>query len=934
MHRLSRFAPKAGWLMTCVALSMALAAAGQGLALTKQADVQSIPPVTLTPIGQLLAEGRKAGAGGPVRVRGSVENTQPESLFVRDPTGIIAVELHDKGDFHLGAAVEVFAYPVWRQKTLVLTRAVVSTPTTPDSALKTIERIAEIRDLSPPQAALGYPVHVCGVVTYEEEEAWLHFVQDDSAGIYFALTAAQGGALPPAGTRVELWGFSGPGEFAPVLLVEKIKVLGSGQFPNPAPIPYQLLMTGAGDSQWVALRGVIRSLKTTGGQTLMDLSIGDAVIPVKIIDNFHAPPSNLIGAAIEAKGVCRSLFDERRRFEGLGFCVPGWDKVDMKEAGLSNPFDLPRRPISELFRFSAAGYGLQRSHVTGRVVLRRNDGTLFVQDASGGIRIEPRNGPPTQDWPGNWNLSAGGEQGEAGVGGLGGDGWVEVVGFPALKDQLPILQDVIVRPLAKPGPHPSPMPLTPEMPLNEDLNATLVTLEGRAIGNASQPGEYILTVEFGQRVIDAIMEGTNQAALPRIVPGSVVQLTGVYVARLNNSRQIQTFQILLRSPSDLRVTEVPPWWTKQLACWTLGGLGAVLLLAVAWVVLLRKQVRRRTAELDAQIEEHKHTVKLLKGEIVERKRAEQKIEEAHRELVAISHQAGMAEVATSVLHNVGNVLNSVNVSSALVTQKLRTSQTANLGRVVALLNAHSSSLGDFFVNDPKGRQLPAYLEKLARVLVAEQQEMLNELGLLSGNIDHIKEIVAMQQNYATVSGVHETLALADLIEDAVRLNFESLERHEIKIRREYSPLPPVTIEKHKMLQILVNLIQNAKYAMSESGSQDKLLILRLEGAEGGGARVSVIDNGIGIPPENLTKIFAHGFTTRKGGHGFGLHSGALAAQQLGGSLIAQSEGLSKGAVFIVEIPASPARGSKKAPGPSSPLSTFTTPIEEMSAVRV
>ena len=262
----------------------------------------------------------------------------------------------------------------------------------------------------------------------------------------------------------------------------------------------------------------------------------------------------------------------------------------------------------------------------------------------------------------------------------------------------------------------------------------------------------------------------------------------------------------------------------------------------------------------------------------------------------------MAEVATSVLHNVGNVLNSVNVSSSLVTEKIQNSGSANLGRVAEMINAHAADLGNFFANDPKGRHLPTYLGQLASHLGNEREDMLHELSLLTSNINHIKEIVAMQQSYARISGVRESLAIAEIVEEAIRLNVQALERHQIKIRREYNVVPPAEIEKHKVLQVLVNLIQNAKNAMCEGSQTDRLLTLRVEPVEGSRARISVVDNGVGVKPENLTKIFAHGFTTRKDGHGFGLHSGALTARQLGGSLIVRSEGAGKGAIFILEIP--------------------------------
>ena len=386
-----------------------------------------------------------------------------------------------------------------------------------------------------------------------------------------------------------------------MILAEQIRILGTGVFPRPAPVTFQMLMTGAADSQWVTLKGVVRSQTGSGSNTVLALSIGDAVIQTKVTDAANHPPTNLVGAAVEASGVCQTLYDERRRFKGLGFCVPGWDEVDIKEAGLSNPYDLPLRSINQLFEFNAEGYGLHRSHVKGRIILRQPDGALFVQDRSGGVRIQAGSTAPL-------------------------DSWVEVVGFPALKDELPILEDAIVRPLPGDGPLVLPSNLRPDHALSEDLNATLVSLEGRVVGSISRPSEDILTMEFGQRVIDAILDKAKGVSLPRIAPESTVRLTGVYVARLDNSHQIQSFQLLLRSPEDAVVTSVAPWWTSANTIWTFGGLAGILCVVLAWCVALRKQVQRRTAQLHAEIDERKHTEALLKEEIVERKRAEQQIE--------------------------------------------------------------------------------------------------------------------------------------------------------------------------------------------------------------------------------------------------------------------------------------------------------------------
>jgi len=163
----------------------------------------------------------------------------------------------------------------------------------------------------------------------------------------------------------------------------------------------------------------------------------------------------------------------------------------------------------------------------------------------------------------------------------------------------------------------------------------------------------------------------------------------------------------------------------------------------------------------------------------------------------------------------------------------------------------------------------------------------------------------MQQAYAGVSGVVESIEIADLVEDALRLNTAALMRHQVKIIRKYEDNPHVTVEKHKVLQIFMNLISNAKYAFSESRDEDKQMTVRIYGHGQDRVRIEIIDNGVGISRKNMVQIFSHGFTTRKEGHGFGLHSSSLAAKDLNGSLTVHSEGAGKGACFTLDLPIHP-----------------------------
>jgi signal transduction histidine kinase len=269
----------------------------------------------------------------------------------------------------------------------------------------------------------------------------------------------------------------------------------------------------------------------------------------------------------------------------------------------------------------------------------------------------------------------------------------------------------------------------------------------------------------------------------------------------------------------------------------------------------------------------------------------------------------MAEVATGVLHNVGNVLNSVNVSTCLLIEQLRNSKVKSVGRVATLMRDHADDLGDFIANDPQGRHLTPFLWNLAEQLGHEQTKALQELAGLQTNVEHIKEIIAMQQSYATLAGVVTIVPVSDLLEDALRLTESGLTRHGVKLVKEFDEcLPELSVDRHKVLQILVNLIRNAKQACDASHKPDKQVILRATAGDER-IRISVIDNGVGIPAENLTSIFRHGFTTRKDGHGFGLHSSALAAKEIGGKLVVQSDGAGKGATFVLELPMQPSAGT-------------------------
>lgn len=290
-------------------------------------------------------------------------------------------------------------------------------------------------------------------------------------------------------------------------------------------------------------------------------------------------------------------------------------------------------------------------------------------------------------------------------------------------------------------------------------------------------------------------------------------------------------------------------------------------------------------------------------DVTEQQKLALDLEKTRRDLMDASRLAGMAEVATGVLHNVGNVLTSLNVSASVIATALRYSKADSLGKLAELLKQHEADIGAFVSEDPKGRRVPEFIESLASHMREQRERLLNEITGLQQNIDHIKEIITMQQSYATTMGVVEALDPVALTEDSLRMNAGALIRHSVSVLREFHPTPKIRAEKAKVLQILVNLIRNAKYALDDGGAADKIMTVRVRPGEPGRVSITVADNGIGISPENMPRIFQHGFTTRTTGHGFGLHSARRAAAEMEGTLTVHSAGLGAGASFTLDLPA-------------------------------
>ncbi len=338
-----------------------------------------------------------------------------------------------------------------------------------------------------------------------------------------------------------------------------------------------------------------------------------------------------------------------------------------------------------------------------------------------------------------------------------------------------------------------------------------------------------------------------------------------------------------------------------------------LLLACRRGNRLANQLCLRQAELEqtnrdvekiiwARTKDLKEANRKLKCEVKTRVRAETEREKLTRKLLLASRQAGMSEIATGVLHSVGNVINSINVSTDTILDRLANCRIDRLREAVQMINQDPAELATFLTENEKGRQLNQYLLMATDKLHDQHQSIHEEIVSMRNNVAHVVEIVSMQQTYASVGGVTEEFSIQDVLEDAININIADGLQPEIEIVRNCGDLPLIWSERHKVLQILVNLISNAKHSVMHSARQPRRIEVSTAINESNMISVSVKDSGVGISSENLSRIFQHGFTTRKNGHGFGLHSSVLTAHELNGNLECTSDGRGCGAEFVLTLP--------------------------------
>ena len=319
-------------------------------------------------------------------------------------------------------------------------------------------------------------------------------------------------------------------------------------------------------------------------------------------------------------------------------------------------------------------------------------------------------------------------------------------------------------------------------------------------------------------------------------------------------------------------------------------------------IAAQKELTKAHAQLEIRVKER--TVELSK-EVADRKLAQEELARLNSYIAEVSHRAGMSEVANSVIHNVGNALNSINVAVSTINSEIRMSPLAALPKLADLLKQHEHELATFISSDEKGQKLPKLVELLSDQWRLENATLVSETKQLQESVAHIREIVSRQQSLSGRLGIDEQIVISDLINNCLSFYVTNFKNAHILVSMNNEPYLEWTGDRSKITQILLNLIMNAEESLIASGQEIKTLKITSYHDQNEGIKIEVADNGLGIDPQILSQLFTYGFTTKPFGHGLGLHASAIAANEMGGTLQAYSQGVGKGATFVLALPVTP-----------------------------
>jgi len=432
--------------------------------------------------------------------------------------------------------------------------------------LPTLTHADQIRRLSPEQAALGYPVVVQGVITMDAP-APDFIVQDATAGIY-----VEGNASPRyphlLSQFVEIEGVTGPGRFAPVIREKKLRVLGPGELPKAQLFPLSELANGQQDSQWAQVRGIVRSAavdRTSWREPTLAMRVAseggefNVRVPLAHEQDFSA----WVDSEVLIEGVCGSLYNTNRQLTGILFYVPRLSFIRVEAPATEVP-------LSELLRFSPSEGTRHRVRVRGVVGYQQQGNALFLQSQGKGLRVLTQQATPLE------------------IGDV-----VDVLGFPAMGDSAPMLEDAIFHRIGHQNPA-QPEVLNLAVPW-EQYDGAVVTTDAKLVNRQAQSDGLRLMLQRGDLFFDAtVPPGVVAERFLSIPPNSEIRVTGICLVRSGGLWQTpQSFRLLLRVPQDVVVLNTPSWWNLRHTLWLLGITAGILMAVIVWVVLLGRRLQEQ-----------------------------------------------------------------------------------------------------------------------------------------------------------------------------------------------------------------------------------------------------------------------------------------------------------------------------------------------------
>ncbi|MCX8155425.1 MAG: ATP-binding protein [Verrucomicrobiae bacterium] len=828
-----------------------------------------------------------------------------------------------------------------------------------DATPVVLTNVQQVRMLPPEEAARGLPVKVQGVVTYSDYAWHALFIQDETAGIYVGdVSIAE---LPRVGDGVVLEGITQPGHFAPVIRCKQLERVGEKPLPTPATPPLFQLVSGAFDSQWVEVEGTIRSVFVDEYHLRFKVAGGGYVFDARIPwDKKEQPPPQLINARVRLQGACGTVFNNRRQAIGMQMLVPSLRHVTVLRQETADPFTQPAQSIASLLRFNPNLGNYQRVKVEGVVTLRLGDGSFFVQDKSGGVRVRPAGGEPARE----------GFQ-------------VQVVGFPVVYNYSPELVDAQFR-LGPPAAWPAPVRASLKELMTGDFDGQRVEIEGELADVSHLASSDRLAIRTPEGMVDAVLE-KKLVNLSHLAKGSRVRVTGVCWITADEQRQPRSLVLALNSLQDIVVLAAPPWWTPQRAALALILLGCSILLGVGYVALLRRQVQRQTRIIREQMNQvsqletrYRHFLENAAGIYYQVEPANFKpvffhgqVEKitgypeadfsGHRrfwlDLVHPEDRERVKEEGRKLMQVPGHVAaleyRIVRADGNVCwVQDIARNQPDAQGKVAAIYGA----IYDITARkraEAEQRQLEAQLrqaqkmEAVGQLAAGVAHDFNNILTVIQGNASFLEEDVghrpelleACQQitEAANRAGAltrklllfsrkqavqAQAVNLNELVSNLTKILGRLIGEH-IQMQYHYgAALPAVLADPGMLDQVIVNLAVNARDAMPQGGTltlatsvaefQEADLAAHPERRPGQFVCLSVTDTGCGMTPEVLRHIFEPFFTTKEPGRGTGLGLATVygVVKQHQGWVEVQSE-VGKGTTFRIYLPAQPVAQEKE-----------------------